>query len=860
MGIAGAVAAYFLAKKFEPEVKNAVVYELNRHLSVPVDVEDINLSLLQRFPFASLRFSHVTIPEVGKENPDTLIYIEDLYLQIGLLDFLKKDYTVSEADVNNGFFRMEIRAGGKNNYEFWKAGKDSAGASLSLTDIHLKDVTYSLKTDEDLFLEILVRDGSANGNFGEKTFSLNSEVDLLSKSVRYRDEILYENLEVSGDVELLIDGKMKVYSFKSDDVNLGSEDYTMEGAFDESGKDAFWRLKLGSKATDLPAAVQLVPIPNQDLFKKYKPEGSSDFDLDLSTKTGFDLTLAFAKLEGEFTHSESSGRALVSSGRGLYTLQNGVSSIRLESLQGKIGPGRFLASGEVRNFDSPDFDLNLEGRLELNELKNFLNITFAEILEGRIDVNGKLNGKITAKELTTERILRGVNFLGAIKLQEGALKTTGRTEDFEEIQGNFEIVDNAIRTEKLSAKVGSNRFELKGEIQNALPYLIGEGERINILADLNSESIKLEELLGKSENPDASASLYMPENVGFDLVLNIGELSYRDFTARNLSGRAIYNNGLFTLNPFVMNLASGSLSGRFSLREDAGGFLVSSDAAIKSMRADQLFYAFENFGQEIITSKRIEGTIGAAVDFSCKMDTTLKINTQSIVADVDLRVDNGKLKQIPSIVSIADYIEDNAVWDAFVKTDVLRKKLENVEFETIRNNLSIANEEINIPEMKISTSVMELTASGRHSFKNEIDYSVSFRLSELLRTGKTNENEFGYVVDDGTGLRIFLIMEGTVDNPEFSNDKSTAREKRKEKFEREKSTVKGILKKEFGLFKSDSTATLPDVPEKESGPKFEVEWGDPDTLSGKKKKGKKKKKLSKEDEDLYRELEDDDDL
>ncbi|MFT6174695.1 MAG: hypothetical protein ACJAY4_000914, partial [Cryomorphaceae bacterium] len=88
------VAAFFLAKKFEPEVKDAIVFELNQHLNVPVDVEDINLSLLQKFPYASLRFSNVIIPEAVSADPDTLIFIEDLYLQIGLLDFLRKNYAV----------------------------------------------------------------------------------------------------------------------------------------------------------------------------------------------------------------------------------------------------------------------------------------------------------------------------------------------------------------------------------------------------------------------------------------------------------------------------------------------------------------------------------------------------------------------------------------------------------------------------------------------------------------------------------------------------------------------------------------------------------------------------------------------
>ncbi len=79
------------------------------------------MRLLQKFPYASLRFSNVVIPEAVSADPDTLIFIEDLYLQIGLLDFLRKNYAVSEAEINRGFFNMKIFEDGSDNFRFWKS-------------------------------------------------------------------------------------------------------------------------------------------------------------------------------------------------------------------------------------------------------------------------------------------------------------------------------------------------------------------------------------------------------------------------------------------------------------------------------------------------------------------------------------------------------------------------------------------------------------------------------------------------------------------------------------------------------------------------------------------------------------------
>ncbi|MCZ4408726.1 hypothetical protein O3Q51_07905 [Cryomorphaceae bacterium 1068] len=852
-------AAFFLAKKFEPEVKDAIVYELNQHLNVPVDVEDINLSLLQKFPYASLRFSQVVIPEAVSNDPDTLIYIEDLYLQIGLLDFLSKNYKVSEAEINRGFFNMQIFADGSDNFHFWKSSSDTTEQTFSLTNVEVEDFEYVLKTGSRLALDIHVTSGEANGNFGEDIFNLKSDVDFIARSIVYEDDTLYKETTIDGQVALNIDTKAKVYTFESEKIRLGEEKTTLNGAYDNSAENAFWTVQINSENTELENAVALIPLPNQSVFKTYQPSGNADLDLSIATKNGFELTLNFDGLAGEIIHSESSGRADVYSGRGTLELAQGKTNVTIKGLEAGIGPGRFSTSGEIANLNAPDFDLALQGRIELEDLKEFLNISFAEVLEGRIDVKGQLKGNFDRTDLSTERLLRGLNFLGAIVLEDGAFKTEGRSQVFEKIEGSFEIVENSIRTKQLTAEVGDNKFEIKGQINNALPYLTGNGGSLEVVADLKSKRIYLEQLLGESEGDDNSTAFRLPAKVGFKLNIEVDQLDYKEFTATALSGKAYYRNGLFTLNPARMTLASGTLTGSLRLNQVETGFELGSNTTLSQMNVDELFANFDDFGQKVISHDQIEGLFNGAVNLTCSLDTTLAIRKESVKADVNLKIENGELKEVESLIDIADYIKGNTLWNTFIKVDALKERLRNVEFETLENNLTIENQIITIPEMKIATSVLDISASGTHDFDNNIDYSIGFRLSELLRTGREKDSEFGYVVDDDTGLRIFMRMAGTIKNPEFSSDKETAREKRKEKFEEETKTFKGILKEEFGLFKSDTTLNAPPEKSDETKPiQFDVEFGEPsstDTL-----KSKKKKRLSKKDQDLYDDLEDDDDL
>ena len=70
---------------------------------------------------------------------------------------------------------------------------------------------------------------------------------------------------------------------------------------------------------------------------------------------------------------------------------------------------------------------------------------------------------------------------------------------------------------------------------------------------------------------------------------------------------------------------------------------------------------------------------------------------------------------------------------------------------------------------------------------------------------KEKTSEFGEIIDDGTGFRVYMRMYGNIDNPTIEWDKQSRKETTKENMAKEKEDVKSLLKSEFGLFKNDTT-------------------------------------------------------
>ena len=864
------VVAYYLAKKYEPEVRDIVVYELNRQLAVPVKVEDINLSLLQRFPYASLRFSDVVVPQVrkGVAQKDTLIYIEDMYLQIGLLDFIRKNYQVSEAEVNTGFFDMEMYADGSDNYHFWKSSKDSTnGANFSITDVLVKDFNYRLKDGNKLNLDVLVVKTEANGNFGSDKYLITTSNDMWIRNVAYERDTMYSAEKFYGGLKIDIDKISNSYSFTSDDLEIADEEISLLGNYAPDSKQS-WNIEVEAENANLEKLTHLLPLNLRNRFSKYKAKGKTDLKLKLSAGERFDLDAGFSNLSGNFQHNVELGMAEISGGKGRFEMRNSISSLFLDELEASIGPGDINAWGKIIDFDAPSFDLNIDGSIDLEELKSLLNISLLEKLEGEIILDGRLQGNLPRESSNeTLDLLKGIDFIGKINLSDGVFQMAGQDQVFDEIEGDIQLKDNAVIIKSGNARINRSPFQISGVIKNALPYISRKGQKLGIQADFKAKELNFNEILTEgSSKRDTTYNFELPKDIAFDLSLEVGKIAFRKFEAKNITGNAYYKGGLLTLNPFAFTMASGDVHANVHITQKPNNqFETEALATLDKIDLEEFFIAFENFGQSVIQAHQLEGKANTTIQFSALFKNDLSILSPSIKSNIELKVLNGKLKNVESLQAISDYLRGNTLWRSLIKVDDFEKKLKVVKFDTLVNTISIKNQIITIPDMTIGSSALTLNLSGTHSFDNAIDYSINFRLNDLLRTGKRETSEFGYIVDDNSGLRFFLKMKGTVDNPEFSLDGDAARDKRKKQFEQEKNTFKSILKEEFGLFKSDTTLTGVPNTKETNDTKFSVDWEDfknkNDTSGGSEKGNKKKKtKLSKEDEEFYDTLENDDDL
>lgn len=129
--------------------------------------------------------------------------------------------------------------------------------------------------------------------------------------------------------------------------------------------------------------------------------------------------------------------------------------------------------------------------------------------------------------------------------------------------------------------------------------------------------------------------------------------------------------------------------------------------------------------------------------------------------------------------------------------------MQDVRFATLRNSVLIANRKISFEKMHIASNALDIDLVGQHTFDHHIDYAVSLRLRDLLI--QETQSEFGQIMDDGTGIHLYVRCTGSLDDPKVSWDKLGKQQAAKQQFEQSQKETKAMLKKAFGLYQNDPT-------------------------------------------------------
>jgi len=820
------ITAYIVADKYENEIEEYAISQLNEQLQVKINIEDINLSVFKRFPYISVVFSNMVAwsnpdfnhIEFNNVSNDTLFSASSVYLQFSLFDLIRGNYKMKKIYAAQGKLNLLSDTAGKTNFRLFSNTKSSGKRnklSFELEAVRLSDFDVNFQNlAKRIHLSGYIDNIIFKGKMTSEDFKLAA---ISSMKIHYfiRDDITYgQNIEAS--TKLIMSVKDKVASFKNSEIVLNQVPLKVDGNFRVEKKSAL-DIHIESRNFNLNTARKLlssiIALPEE-----LSLNGRGNLALKVS---GVLSRLDVPKINAVYlfkidnlTYETSDFRDITLKGKysnGEY--RNPISSsISIDNFSFNSHLSNAEGSATLKNFKTPSIDARLKGYIAAEN--------FGEILAEKEIFN--FSGDIMP-DLHITALLNSFNNIDVNSIKSLGIDGNASLENLEfyykdkinihNLSGNVEFAgDSWLPDLQFNSNIGS--FNCSLQLDHILKFLFQKQNYLSIYGEVEGKDNDLTILKESTENNDSQTKGFeLPEKLFLKLNTSFYNFSYGTFRAEKIGSKLNYRPGFLSVPEMNISSMGGSITGHSALIQDREkNIMFRTQNDLHAVDIHRLFKSFNEFNQEFITSRNIEGILSGNVDFATETDSLLKVNREKTKAEASIVISSGELNHFEPMKKLSKYIE--------------LEELENIRFSNIENTISIHDEMIHIPQMDIHSNAFNITASGTHGFDGNFEYKLKVNLSELLagkakRAKKENE-EFGVIEKDTRRTSLYLTILGNPDDYKIKYDKKEAVNQIKKDLSREKQTLQKILNEEFGWFKKDSISA--DTLKKKENNSFIFKW------------------------------------
>lgn len=764
------------------------IRELNQHINTPIQVEKIDVSVLEHFPYISIDFNNVVIKESYSWSDASLITAQKIALSFNPFDIIQGSYTVKQMHILNASISLKINRKGENNFSIIESGGGNTTTVFDLNKISLNNVEmlyHDLSSDKKI--ELSTQQLSATLNIDGSLYNITAKGDVLSKYITFNGSSFLENKSLYTNAKMVYDHTKKWVTIAPSKIKAYESDFLLKGDYGLSNNEI--DISLSNDETNLKTILALVPERYTKRLEKYNSNGNGYFNLSLKglfQKEGFPaIAVQFGFSEASIFHSDFSTQLDSVTLTGKYESPDFMdltkTSLSLNNVSGRLDNQTFLANLSLNNFKSPFIDINFKGDLEMAELLKLYPESGLENATGVISSNISLTGNI--QDLKIKSTVNKVKTSGELNLQNVNFLHKESNIPFRDLNGDLVFNNNDLTLTDFSGNVGSSDFLLNGLFKNFAAYILLDNQPIGIEADLSSSLIDMDELLSGNFTPEENVaenySFSISPNIQLKFNCNVEQLKFRRFFGNNIQGNLLVKNQVVATNNISVETMDGQLTLSGSADASTDSVFVYTEATLDKIAMDQLFFVFENFKQDFLVDTHLKGDINADITSFLAFDKHLNFNAKEMMADISATIAGGELNNFEPMQNLSDYLDE--------------QELSALRFSTLKNDIHIENETIYIPNMEIKSNATNITIGGTHTFRQVIDYTVVAPLNNRKKIDK--DTAFGAIEEDNSGrTKVFLKITGTTDDYKVSYDTRALKKEMISDFKKEVKELKDAFR------------------------------------------------------------------
>jgi len=314
-----------------------------------------------------------------------------------------------------------------------------------------------------------------------------------------------------------------------------------------------------------------------------------------------------------------------------------------------------------------------------------------------------------------------------------------------EISGGIKYGSKILSFDTLRGKIGNSDFDIslkyyfKGidrnnnKVSNSLTFVSKflDADEISHydLAPRKGRSkrdttrVDVTEVKVDSSSHAQSFNIFMIPFSNFNAKIEINKMKYNKLWLKDITAKVrMQEDQTITLDTLLLKVAGGDvrMRGKFNGR-DHERIYFRSTIDIENVDLEKMLLKLDHFGQDVVINKNVRGRLSGQVKSYVQVHPNLVPIMSNTRAEMNVKITNGTLVDFAPMQAMASYFKD--------------KNLRLVRFDTLHNTLTFANGILDIPAMKINSSLGHIQMSGKQSLDLSMEYYLRVPMKMVTKVG-----------------------------------------------------------------------------------------------------------------------------
>ncbi len=489
---------------------------VNEDFTGRLEIRDSHISPFASFPYISIDLENMKVYESKSDMAKPLLSIQDVYLGFDFWTLISGNVEIRSLKLTDGFVQLVQHTDGTFNIQNALSSQkeiEDTGEEfhMDLKQVHLVNIDL-LKLNEanNVLVEAFVEDAQSQLSTGpdqltmslDSRFLLNLIIDGDTTVVHHKHIDIHTQLDYAKDEGLL--------SIQPSEVILENALFLMDGSID-FGDNMFLDLSFTGNKPNFDLFLAFAPEELTPTLERYDNGGQIYFEAsikgrsinghtplvvaDFGCREAFvNNTISDKKLDelffkGHFTNGEQ---------RNTTTME-----FSLMDFSAKPEAGIFRGDLNIRNFDSPEIDMQLASEFDLEFLSKFLNITDLQNLKGAVTLTMNFHDivDLSNPEKSIEKL--NESYYTELEVKDLSFNSPDYHLPVHQVDIKASMDGHKAQIDKFYVRVGDSDVSIQANVSD-LPAILHHTS-IPVTADLSIQSGLLD--LQQLTNPDTSKAV-----------------------------------------------------------------------------------------------------------------------------------------------------------------------------------------------------------------------------------------------------------------------------------------------------------------------------------------------------------------